>query len=267
MKKIIFVTIVNIMIFSSTLFASFCNKCGFKASDESIYCSKCGNKLENIESISSLNKNNIILIEEAFSPVNDFEVFLYNSNYLTCVAKFPEYQIAFNKNIYKIEEIEKNSNENEKKIIIYYYKKWEIIKLLQEIWGSNQYIDYQKKAYMTKFIGVLKQINNIIVHLKSGIKENDLKTLENKLELSTKIYEVTSRFLGVESNRIPHGDKIGIEEIKDDKVKIIHLGKRYVFMTIQGPTVNDIEYNPISKTIEGWVSLKEIEKRTNFKNY
>lgn len=260
-KTILLVTIA--LLFTSSSFAAFCSKCGYKAGNESIFCSKCGSKLDNSTATESKSAETdaLSLIVDKFSPVNDFEIFVYSSNYLTCVAKFPEFQILFNKNLKGIEEIEKTAGKRDKQIIAYYFKKWEILKTLQEVWSSSITTNICKQAYMTKFTGVLKYINEIIAKLKAGMPESELKALESRLNVLLKVYKVASRYLLVNDFRLPKEQEISIEEIQEDKVKVIHLGNWFERVILSGPENASVE--ELTNPISGWVSKEEFKKRTN----
>ena len=262
MKKTMLLVTLALLLASSS-FAASCSKCGYKAGDESVFCSKCGTKLDGSAANDSKHSetDTLALIDDKFSPVNDFEIFVYSSNYLTCVAKFPEFQILFNKNIKDIEEIEKTAGKRDKQIIAYYYRKWEILKTLQDVWSSNIGTNIRKQAYMVKFAGVLKYINEIIAKLKVGISDPDLKALETKLNVLLKVYKVTSRYILVNDFRLPKQQEIGIEEIQEDKVKVIHLGDWFESVVLTGSVETSVEN--LTSPISGWVSKEEFKKRTD----
>lgn len=262
MRKTILVVLLA-TIFASPAFAIFCSKCGFKANDDCVFCSKCGNRLNGAavsDQVASV-KDDIALIDSKFAPVNDFEIFVFSSNYLTCIAKFPEFQILFNKNIKDIEEIENNADSREKQIISYYRNKWEILKTLQNVWSSNNGTKIRKQAYMTQFAGVLKYINEIIANLKVGISAVELSSLEAKLNLLSKVYKVKTHYLMVDKMRIPKNEEIGIAEISEDKVKVIHLGDWIEVEQIAGPMKASVDV--LENYVSGWISKEEFLKRTD----
>jgi hypothetical protein len=242
----------------------FCSSCGYEAKDGSAFCSKCGNKLATLETAASDTAENLIAkIEKKFAPVNDFEVFVFTSNYTTCIAKYPEFQILYNKNKPEIEAIEKIANDREKEIISHYYSKWEILQNLQKVWSPNDGSALRKQAFMIQFVGVLKIINEIISKLKSKATSKAVLEMKDLLAKRKAIYKVKSKYLLVSNIKIPRNQPVGINEIVGNKIKVIHLGdKAESQLSIVGPTF--IDNSNLTEPISGWVSKKEFVKRTNY---
>lgn len=262
MKKIFYVLLF--LMLTNTLFAVFCSNCGFKATENSNFCAKCGSRLAVLElSESSSAKNIIARVEQKFAPVNDFEVFVFTSNYATCIAKYPEFQILYNRNKPRIEALEKIASEREKTIISYYYKKWEILQHLQQVWSTSGGSALRKQAFMIQFVGVLKLINEIIDKLKNNAPPQETLEMEKLLAKRAAIYNVKSRYLLVSNIKIPKDQPVGINEIDDNKIKVIHLGdKAESQLSIVGPTF--IDNSNLTEPISGWVSKEEFERRTNY---
>lgn len=262
MKKILFVLFFFALV--SPLFAAFCSKCGYQVKDESVFCSRCGEKLDSVATNSqNLEENTLKMIEENFAPVNDFEVFVFTSNYSTCIAKFPEFQILYSKNLPAIESLAKSANELEKEIISYYYAKWEILKTLQEVWSQSSGSVLRKKAYLTQYSNILKYINEIISKLKNKDSALEVAEMKQKLAVRKAIYHVKSSYLLVSNLKIPKNQPVGIKEIAGDKIEVIHLGDMAESKTsLVGPI--HIDNSSLTDPISGWVSKEEFEKRTDY---
>lgn len=262
MNKLFYVFLF--LILANPLFAVFCSSCGYDAKDGSAFCSRCGTKLATLETTDSAAAENLMAkIEQKFAPVNDFEVFVFTSNYTTCIAKYPEFQILYNKNKPEIEAIEKIATDREKEIISYYYQKWEILQKLQQVWSPRGGSALRKQAFMTQFVGVLKLINEIIEMLKNNAPPQEILAMKDLLTTRSAIYNVKSSYLLVSNIKIPKDQPVGINEIAGDKIKVIHLGdKAEGRLSIVGPT--SIDNSNLTEPISGWVSKEEFEKRTDY---
>ncbi len=260
-----YIAILFLFIFTAmNLFAMFCNKCGQPLPDESAFCSKCGVKLSSLTARADLTEAEVLsLIETKFSPVNDFEIFVFSSNYLTCIAKYPEFQILFNKNKPEIEALKQKANKREKEIISFYYKKWEILKNLQDVWAKTNGSNLQKQAYMIQFTGILKFINEIIAKLKVGSAISEISEMKRKLLERMTIYRVKSQYMLASNIKLPKDQPVGICEIEGDKFKIIHLGdKAEGKNSLVGPIF--IDNSKLTSPISDWVTKEEFIKRTNY---
>lgn len=262
--KAIFTFFILVCVFNSPAFAVFCSKCGYKAADNSTFCSSCGSQLD---SAAANNKpsgaNTLEIIEQKFAPVNDFEVFVFTSNYLTCIAKYPEFQILYSKNKPDIEAIEKTADKREKEIISYYYQKWEILKTLQEVWSPSSGSALRKQAYMIQYSGILKYINEIILKLKNNAPSLEVLEMKSKLTTRMAVYHVKTNFLLVSNLKLPKGQPVGIKDIADDKIEVIHLGvMAQGKASIVGPI--HIDSSSLSEPISGWITKEEFEKRTDY---
>lgn len=264
MKKILFVLLFFAIALVNPLFAAFCSKCGYQVKDESVFCSRCGEKIDSVATNSqALQENTLKMIEEKFAPVNDFEVFVFTSNYSTCIAKYPEFQILYSKNLPAIEALEKTADKLEKEIIGYYYAKWEILKTLQEVWSPDSGSVLRKKAYLTQYSSILRYINEIITKLKNEDSALEVAEMKQKLAVRRSIYYVKSNFLLVANLKIPKNQPVGIKEIAGDKIEVIHLGDMAEGKTsLVGPIY--IDDSSLTEPISGWVSKEEFKKRTDY---
>ncbi|NCB37564.1 MAG: zinc ribbon domain-containing protein [Erysipelotrichia bacterium] len=262
MKKILFVLLFFAL--ANPLFAVFCSKCGYQAKDSNAFCSSCGHKLDSLETTGNASDTNLLpAIESKFSPVNDFEVFVFTSNYSTCIAKYPEFQILYSKNLPAIEALEKTAHDHEKEIIGYYYAKWEILKTLQEVWSQDSGSVLRKKAYLTQYSSILRYINEIITKLKNKDSAHEVAEMKQKLAIRSSIYYVKSNFLLVANLKIPKNQPVGIKEIAGDKIEVIHLGDMAEGKTsLVGPIY--IDNSTLTEPISGWVSKEEFKKRTDY---
>lgn len=265
MKKNYIIIVFFFILAAVSSYAMFCNKCGQQLPDDSIFCSKCGAKVSAIGvSVNATKDTDILkLINTNFEPVNDFEVFVFTSNYATCISKYPEFQISFNKNKPGIEILKQKANKLEKEIISYYYQKWDILKQLQEVWSKANGSNLQKQAYMIQFSGILKLINKIIAKLKNNASASEQTKMRSQLLERITIYHIKSNYLLLSNIKILKDQPVGICEIAGNKLKIMHLGdKAQGVNSIVGPIF--IDNSKLTSPISDWITKDEFIKRTNY---
>ena len=262
------IPILLFLILSFPVFAVFCSKCGYEAKNGGVYCSKCGEKLANL-SVDNVDefteKDAIAFLEKKFLPVTKFETFISNSNYRTCIEKYPEFKLEYDKNFKVISARSPEFSKRAKKIMWLYVKKWAILKSLYQAWGmdvNNSSVVHQ--AYMIKYFYSLNQIDQIISYLKNNDSLAEAEKLLTTLAEREKIYKVTTKYLKVGSHCIPKGQPIWLEKIEKSRVKVLHIGSE--LLDKLALKRNPVIFSRLSKPVRGWVSKQEILKRTTWGN-
>lgn len=264
LTKAIFTFFILVYVFTSPAFAVFCSKCGYHAKDNSVFCSKCGEKLDEVNgSQTKTDSDAIAFLEDKFSPVQGFETFLSNSNYVTCVAKFPEFKIEYDKNFKEISARASSFDSRVKKIMWLYVRKWVSLNLLYEAWSLNvKGAVAINQAYMIKYSHSLSQLNHIIDYLKNGGSLEEAEKMDEKLAKNEKDCKVTSKYLQVNKYCIPKGQPVWIEEVEESRVKVLHMGTELLdnLALKRNPAV----FLGLSEPVRGWISKEEMKSRTDW---
>ena len=105
-KRVTFIAIIFFLMCITDVIATpkFCSECGTALNAGSKFCSGCGISLEG----NTVKQNDDSMkekIESLFAPVDEFTIYLSTSNFVTCIAKYPEYIIRMNNNRKEIDKI------------------------------------------------------------------------------------------------------------------------------------------------------------------
>lgn len=251
MNKFIPLSLVALLFLGSPVFALFCSKCGVEAKEDASFCSKCGTKIDsnNASTTSGNSSQENLSIDDLLSPVKEFETFITSSNFITCIAKVPEFKIKFEEYEKKFNAISSKASTVAKKKFDLSKKKFVLLQLLMEAWSRkiNGPLKVTAEATMAKLAFALESYNSMIAELKDETSIQTVKQMEKDLEFNMKDYKVTSKFLKVENCWIAKDQPVWVAKVEKDRVRVVHMGEP------------DLAF-----PIAGWVSIEEMKKRTTW---
>ena len=162
-KRVTFIAIIFFLMCITDVIATpkFCSECGTALNAGSKFCSGCGISLEG----NTVKQNDDSMkekIESLFAPVDEFTIYLSTSNFVTCIAKYPEYIIRMNNNRKEIDKI--ICDTVTRKVIQCYFSHWDILCDLMEKWNKDKSIEYEYKCKMR-----LAHIANVKKIWKNGM--------------------------------------------------------------------------------------------------
>lgn len=251
MKRLI-LPVLFLLCISLPAFAVFCSKCGSEAKSNAVYCAKCGSQLEQAASGSAASgpsKISTVSVDDLFAPVNEYETFVKTSNFITCIAKSPEFKIKFDG---LLKELDSNSSlsDFDKKMVELARKKFALVQLLMDAWGRkiNGPFRITAEAAMYKVSYGIERYNEFISAFKASKDIASLSKMEKELEISMTEYKVTSKYLQIENCWVAKDEPIWVAKIENNKARVLHMGE-----------------STIGCPIGGWVSVDELKKRTTWK--
>ncbi len=227
-KSKLWIVLTVSLLLSNTVWAKFCSECGKPLpSDTAKFCSECGASINGNSGSLATNKSDSIQdkVEELFAPVDEFAVFLSSSNFLTCIAKYPEYKIKFNKNKKDIDYLQATCDDITKKVIKNYYLYWSI--LCDSMENYTQRPNYRRLADEHRCKFLLSYINDVKNIWKTGGSLAEITKAEKRLIVATKEFTVSkSKYLTVkdEYTVLMKNAKFMLMDVNDNEVRIVLLG-------------------------------------------
>jgi len=230
--------------------AMFCNKCGSELPDDSAFCSKCGQELK-----ASVNEKNAAELSEPdmlkrldvlFQPVDNCLTYIQSSNYVTIIAKLPEFKIELDKNADEIKAIESKGSERVKKFSYFHKEKY-----VQAIMIIPAFLDSLgasfAKARLSKSLYLTAHADRMLDLLRNNESVEKVSNIDNSVKKAAEEIKVTSKHLMIDKHKIPKDDALWVKEVANGKAFIIHMG---VSLT--------------DSPITGWVPIDELKKRTSW---
>lgn len=250
MKRKYIAFLVLFVLIAANSYAMFCNKCGFELPDDSAFCSKCGQELKTSE-----NKSNPAKLSEAdilkrldvlFQPVDNCLTYIQSSNYITIIAKLPEFRIELEKNVDEIKAIESKGSPRINKFI--YFHREKLVQAILIIPGYLDKLSYNfAKAGVSRCLYLTAHADRMLDLLRSNESLEKVSNIDNSVKKAAEEIKVTSQHMTIDKHKIPKGDGLWVREVANGKALIIHMGV-------------SITDSPIS----GWVTIDELKKHTSW---
>lgn len=213
---------------TATSWAKFCSECGKPLPSETAkFCSECGASISGNTNLNSAKNeiSNQDRVEKLFAPVDEFAIFLSSSNFLTCIAKYPEYKIKFNQNKKDIEQLLNECDPVTKKVIDNYYLYWNTLCNSIENYTKTRDYDAMGEEYRCRFL--LSYINEVKSIWKSNGSIEEITKIEKIFTVATKVFTLCkSNFYRVPGGPevIANGARFMLVDVTNDKAKIVILG-------------------------------------------
>ena len=266
-KSKLWIILVVSALLGNTAWAKFCSECGKSLpSDTAKFCSECGASVNQNTSSNTIKNNDSIQdrVEELFAPVDEFAVFLSSSNFITCIAKYPEYKIKFNKNKKDIDKLEASCDEITKKVIKNYYLYWDVLCNSLENYNSTNSYNTMGEEYRCKFL--FSYINEVKSLWKSGASLSDITKVEKVFIVATKVFTMCkSEFFRVKGGAevMLKNARFMLVDVDNDKIKIVVIGGKNNSGVGYHSTMGGSTEASLNKLWFPVVNRKDILKRTD----
>lgn len=272
MKKLISTLMLLLVVAVSPVLAAFCHKCGKNLPTDANFCPSCGVSVSGAfvaapDSTSTASTNtqivttgttNRILDDSSladYSYINDMEQLLTQTSYN---ASSRQIALIKSNNASKMTSMEANYlsfSPYRRKVHDLYVLKLRYI---------DEYLDAWKKGESSGDIGQAKALKNRASFCLNKVDEaldtviseggslssiSKAEEIVDRVKRTTATYIVTSPYLIVSNQRLNRGEPIWIVDVNGAMVKIMHMG-----------------VGRSSEPIYGWVSIYDVERRTNWRS-
>ncbi|MFC1745935.1 zinc-ribbon domain-containing protein [Candidatus Riflebacteria bacterium] len=190
--RLITIILFSLFFWTTNVWALFCFNCGKKITTEAKFCPNCGKKQRRGGDSSASNLNSNSEFFKNFEVIDDYEIVLSTTNYLTAIAKTPDFAIKLKNNLNKLENIRLNKTQNylknlyitKKSYLDNYLRAWQrsITNLNLKRFYVSLFKDQMKSDYQD-----IKNINVVINFVKNHFDEPDVTNKANELFNQLKI--------------------------------------------------------------------------------
>lgn len=276
MKKLLTILVLLIVTAVSPAMAAFCHKCGKNLPTDANFCPSCGvsvagaftqapeensqgtTTVTTVTTTVSTGTNNKALDDAAiadYSFINDIEQLLTQTSYS---ASSRQAALIRSNNASKLTAMEANYmsySPYRRKIHDLYNLKLRYIDEYLDAWkkGENNGDVAQTKAFRNRASFCLNKIDEAIDTVISGngslTSISKAEEIEDRMKRTTATYIVTAPYLLINNQRLNRGEPLWIIDVNGTMVKIMHMGA-----------------GRSSEPIYGWVSIYDVEKRTNWRS-
>lgn len=252
----ILLILVTFTFTGTALFAKACIGCSMELPDNANFCAACmtpqpKNVLLGKAPATKTDMRETLL--EMFAFIDDFEGYFHELKYLNVLGKMPEVKTKFQNCAGQYKRIESRLPEELTILAQVYAAKFQLFEGMTGIMKNLRMDGGYKAAILKSSLLVLALYNQIIDQFRVAktFAPEDLERLKKQVSnigKRTQKYGVTAKYLTLGKEKLPGGEKVMVLEV---------VGKRALVMYM-GPTMDN---NPL----EGWVSLRDLEKRTSWK--
>lgn len=192
------------------------------------------------------------LLIDLFSFIDEYENTFLEMKYLNVLGQLPELKIKFNKAMQVYRRYEAKMQEQLQILGNLYQAKYELFTGMGDMLKNLRLDSGFRAALLRSGTVVLQNYNQLLDDLKNSGPMQPLEIQAFKRKISTTTarnqkYTIQSKYLKIADEKIPAGEKIIVLEIEKNKALVLYMG----------PTMTN-------EQIEGWVSLRDLEKRTDW---
>lgn len=190
---------------------------------------------------------------QLFSFVDEFEKTFKEMKYLNIFGRLPEVKIKFEKAAKIVRQFESSFTPEQKILAKLYGAKYNLFVGMGSVMKNLRIDSGFRAAILRSGFVVLTLYNQIIDKFRTprNFSKEDLDQLNwhvANISRRTQKYSIRAKYLQLDGNKIPTGEKVMVLQIKDKRALVLYMG----------PTMNN-------QQIEGWVSLRDLKKRTTWK--
>ncbi|GAB4284989.1 MAG: hypothetical protein Kow0029_31690 [Candidatus Rifleibacteriota bacterium] len=188
-----------------------------------------------------------------FSFIDEYEKEFADFKYLNVLGKLPDVKNRYHQAQAIVRKMGSSLKDEEKILVYLYGAKMQLFTGLTDLMKNLRIDSGYKAALIKSGMYVLSLYDDII----SDIRSNDVMDAETTKRIKWKLktiagktqkYDISSKYLKLGGKKIPAGQKVMVLEIKGNRAFVLYMG----------PTMTD-------QCIEGWLSLRDLEKRTDWK--
>ncbi len=257
MKNNRFAALILILLLGSSIEseAKVCIGCGSQIPDNANYCMTCMTPQPQNATVGqqSLQKEPREVILDMFHFLDDYEGYFYNLQYLNILGKMPEIKTMFQNASMRYKNIEKMLPEECRLLANIYAAKYQLFEGITNVMKSLRVDSGYRGAILKSSLVTMGYYNNIINQFRVPRRWtveniNILKKQMENVNKRVQKYNVTSKYITLDDNKIPKGQPVMIISINGKNARVM----------VMGPSMTN-------DPIEGNMSLTNLEKRTTWK--
>ncbi len=274
MKKSFSFALLLVIICISPVLAVFCHNCGKGLPDESNFCPWCGKPSATsfqtaqpevaapqpvvatpVPTVKTIPVETFDSSLSSYEFVNQMEQLLTNSSYDVASRQARELRRQHELRMDQVAMNYKNFSIYQCKLHELHLQKFKALEAYLEAWRGTEFgpDTARAQAEKDKALFVLALVNEAIDTLLVGggslSSISEVEKLEDRLKRTSQNYTVTAPYLLVDNQRLNRGEPIWIIDVLSGSAKVLHMGR-----------------GRSSLPICGWVSVYDLEKRSNWRS-
>jgi hypothetical protein len=191
-------------------------------------------------------------ILQLFAFLDEFELLFQDIKFLNVIARLPRLKNSYRRAMNLLKRIQHRLTPDLKILVQIYAAKYKLFIGLGNIFKDMRIDSGYRNALIRSGLAALSLYNQVIDRFREseGFDEDQysqLKSLVKTIPKRLQKYSVTSKYLLLDNEKIPGGQQIMVLEIQENRAMVLFMG----------PTLTNHQ-------IEGWLSLRELEKRTTW---
>ncbi|HNS10746.1 MAG TPA: zinc ribbon domain-containing protein [Candidatus Ozemobacteraceae bacterium] len=265
MKKISMVLVLLLLVAITPLYGLYCIDCGRSLPDRARFCPWCGNSAANGASTptaameTALQPGNSRRLTTGVSPadylyVGQFEEVLRRNDLAAVMSEVRDYWRLNDIQVARVTSARSQLNPYQRKMHDLHARKFDLLNNYLEAWRRETEGRDRARAIAEKQRAAfaVAQINLAIDELVTGNGTQSsfrrVESIERRMRESTQNSRVTAGYLVVGERRLPRGEPIWVIEVVSNFARIMHMGE-----------------SNSSTPLVGWVTLYDLERRTNWR--
>ncbi len=253
-----FLLLVALLLVCNLAYAKFCIGCGFELPDSATFCTRCTAPQPQMHTLPRANPQSQGVdmreyVLNLFGFIDEFEAYFHDVQYLNILGKMPEMRTRFRNASHQYKQIENRLPEELVILANLYASKFQLLEGVNGVMKNLRLDSGYKDAVLKSTMVAISLRNRIIDEFRSPVSYNyeTIKLLKKRVENivnRTRKHEITSNYMKIGDERGQKGDAVMVLAIAKDKAHVL----------LMVPTLN-------TRAVEGVVSLKELERRTQWK--
>lgn len=274
MKKLLAVVFIMILLAVSPLLAAFCQNCGKEMPEAANFCAVCGKAaagaFQTAQPAQPSQSNNLavpsnspVVISAApddgsladYDSINQIELLLTNTNYAVASRQAKELRRQHDQRMVVVERNYRHFSPYRRKLHDLNIQKLKALDTYLEAWKGTEYGQdrVRSMAEKDKALFVLSQTNEAIDTLLTGGSDlysiAKVEEMERRLQRTSGNFVITAPYIQIDNQRLNRGEPIWVIDVVSASAKVLHMGR-----------------GRSSQPICGWVSVYDLERRSNWRS-
>lgn len=265
MKKILMVLVLLIFLATAPLYGLYCIECGRSMPDQARFCPWCGTSSATGASTptaateTALRPRDTNRLTVSVSPadylyVGQFEELLRRNDLNTVMSEVRDYWRLNDIQAARATSNRSHLNQYQRKMHDLHARKFDLLNNYLEAWRrETEGRDTARAIAMKQKAAIaVAQINLAIDELVTGNGSQSsfrrIEEIERRMRETAQNHRVTAGYLAVGERRLARGEPIWVIEVVSNFARIMHMGE-----------------SSSSSPLTGWVTLYDLERRTNWR--
>jgi len=254
-SRYLLIAIMMLSALCPQLSAKSCIGCSAELPDNATFCAGCMTpqpKTVRLSPAPAKPANHREQVMQMFAFIDEFEGYFHDLKYLNVLGKMPEVKTKFSNAIGFYRQLEPRLSEELRILAQIYAAKFQLFEGMTGVMKNLRIDSGFKAAILKSSMLVMALYNQVIEQFREDRQFGPPEIARLKAQVSnipkrTQKYSITGKYLKLGDVKVPTGQQVMVLEVA---------GKRAHVM-LMGPSMDN---NPV----EGQVSLRDLEKRTNW---